>query len=321
MSLDIHWDSRMLISIGTHDCIAIRASTVSHSLLLMVQKSHSQPPEMVLKPCKSWGFQLPTSTGKNIFKPLSTMGYLPYQLVDPRFLNHQLMFFLSCKEAQELLPDAPPEAAKVLASLLATDPGVRSPSVFCSCNVETRLETGPSFTKCWMNEVRVKKNYSSKLSDTALLKTWPKQCWTLSEIFCLHSRQGWRQTTCQTPWMIVPLRFFKRNIWLDREREREVWSDWSTSVVFHPFIETHKVKSFWSFAIGCLWSAGWETHQIHQFLVVSFFWGRGNCGTIRLPATKVQRVLQALEVSCSQLMAIMTIYFRDTRNRHFRPWK
>eukprot|EP00434_Breviolum_minutum_P025684 symbB.v1.2.022698.t1/scaffold2012.1/size92363/9 len=29
------------------------------------------------------------------------------------------------KEAQELLPDAPPEAAKVLASLLATDPGAR----------------------------------------------------------------------------------------------------------------------------------------------------------------------------------------------------
>ncbi|CAL1165996.1 unnamed protein product [Cladocopium goreaui] len=30
------------------------------------------------------------------------------------------------KEAQELLPEAPPEAAKVLASLLATDPGARS---------------------------------------------------------------------------------------------------------------------------------------------------------------------------------------------------
>lgn len=33
---------------------------------------------------------------------------------------------LLVQEAQELLPEAPPEAAKVLASLLATDPGARS---------------------------------------------------------------------------------------------------------------------------------------------------------------------------------------------------
>ena len=71
------------------------------------------------------------------------MGYLPYQLVDPRFRNHQLMFFLSCKEAQELLPDAPPEAAKVLASLLATDPGVRSPSFFAAATWRHDLKLDP----------------------------------------------------------------------------------------------------------------------------------------------------------------------------------
>ena len=61
---------------------------------------------------------------KNFFTKCS-LG-LPYSFV-PSTIFHRKDTGSHSQEAQELLPEAPPEASKVLASLLATDPGVRAP--------------------------------------------------------------------------------------------------------------------------------------------------------------------------------------------------
>ena len=97
----------------------------------------------------------------------------------------------------------------------------------------------PSFNKCWMNEVRVWNDHSSNLSDSALLETWPKQCWTLLEIFCLQGKDEGGRLVRHSGWFFR-WDFFKRK--KNGEREREVWSDWSTSVEKHLFTPWLKLR-------------------------------------------------------------------------------